>query len=155
VFDRERLVAAPREEVWPWLVQLGKRRAGWYLPHAVERLVPRARRGARAIDPRWQSLAPGQRIPDYGGRDEHLEVASIDPPAALVYRSQRRRALFSWALVLEARPGGATLVRLRFRGSLRSHGVRRAAIVAAAGLFDRVTSELMLAGLAERVEDSG
>jgi hypothetical protein len=25
-------VAAPPAAVWPWLVQLGKKQAGWYLP---------------------------------------------------------------------------------------------------------------------------
>src|ERR1700722_5204720 len=32
VMDRAFTVPGPVEQVWPWLVQLGKRRAGWYLP---------------------------------------------------------------------------------------------------------------------------
>jgi hypothetical protein len=32
VMDRAFTLTAPREAVWPWLVQLGKGRAGWYLP---------------------------------------------------------------------------------------------------------------------------
>jgi len=155
VLDRARAIAAPPEAIWPWLVQLGKGRAGWYLPRPVERLVPRARRGARTLDPRWQALEPGRRIPDYGGHDAHLEVVTVDPPAALVYRSRRRSAEFSWALVLEPRGARETVVRLRLRATLRSRGLRRAAIVALGGLFDRVTSELMLAGLAERVRAAG
>ena len=35
VFDRGRDIAAPPEAVWPWLLQLGKRRAGWYAPRSV------------------------------------------------------------------------------------------------------------------------
>ena len=31
VMDRAFTVAAPPAAVWPWLVQLGKKRAGWYL----------------------------------------------------------------------------------------------------------------------------
>jgi len=31
--DRGFTVDTAPEAVWPWLVQLGKRRAGWYLPH--------------------------------------------------------------------------------------------------------------------------
>ena len=30
--DRAFEVSAPPDVVWPWLVQLGKARAGWYLP---------------------------------------------------------------------------------------------------------------------------
>jgi len=35
------IVNAAPEHIWPWLVQLGKRRAGWYMPRKLERfLVP-------------------------------------------------------------------------------------------------------------------
>ena len=44
VMDRHLDLAGPVEEVWPWLEQLGKDRAGWYLPRAVERFVPPGRR---------------------------------------------------------------------------------------------------------------
>ncbi|HEX7299736.1 MAG TPA: SRPBCC family protein [Solirubrobacteraceae bacterium] len=150
-FDRSREIAAPPEAIWPWLVQLGKRRAGWYLPARVERLVPGGRRGAATIDPRWQTLAVGDRISDYGGRHETLEVALIDPPRALVYRSERRGAVFTWALVLRPAGVGRTDVHLRFRGRLRSTGWRRRALVLVGGIFDWATTELMLRGLDERV----
>lgn len=151
VFDRSRVIAAAPAQIWPWLVQLGKQRAGWYLPAALERAVPRSRRGARVLDPRWQRLSVGQRIPDYGGRRGYLEVAMLDPGRALVYRSERRGAVFSWALTLDALAPESTRVGLRFRGRVRSAGWRRRLIVAAGDLFDGVTSELMLRGLAERV----
>jgi hypothetical protein len=32
VMDRAFTVAAAPAAIWPWLVQLGKQRAGWYLP---------------------------------------------------------------------------------------------------------------------------
>jgi hypothetical protein len=37
VMDRAFDLAAPPEAVWPWFLQLGKKRAGWYLPRFVER----------------------------------------------------------------------------------------------------------------------
>jgi uncharacterized protein YndB with AHSA1/START domain len=151
VYDRARTIAAPPEEVWPWLVQLGKRRAGWYLPARAERLIPSGRRATWRLHTRWRGLKVGDRIPDYGGRDEELEVVRLDPPHALVYRSERRGATFSWALVLEPDGAGRTVVRLRFRGRLKSTGWRRRVIVAVGELFDWLTSELMLRGLAERV----
>ena len=138
-------------EIWPWLIQLGKRRAGWYLPRTVERLVPSGRRATRRVDPRWQVLGVGDRIPDYGGRDEYLEVARIDPGRALVYRSERRGAPFTWALLLEPQGPGQTVLRLRFRGRLRSTGWRRRAIVTAGDFFDWATGGLMVKGLRERL----
>lgn len=46
VMDRVLEFDAARETVWPWLVQLGKRRAGWYMPRSVEIFVPASRRAA-------------------------------------------------------------------------------------------------------------
>jgi hypothetical protein len=151
VFDRVAIIEAGGAEVWPWLMQLGKRRAGWYLPGRLERLLPPGRRAARRVDPRWQVLSVGERIPDYGGSDEYLEVARIDPGRALIYRSERKGAQFTWALLLEPHGPNATALRLRFRGRLRSTGWRRRAIVTAGGFFDWATGALMLAGLRERV----
>ena len=56
VMDRAFSLPAPPDDVWPWLVQLGKRRAGWYLPRWVERLVPPSRRGLRHLDPAYLDL---------------------------------------------------------------------------------------------------
>jgi len=63
VMDRAFTLEAPPEAVWPWVIQLGKQRAGWYLPRSVERFVPRRRRAARRLDVTWQSLVVGDVIP--------------------------------------------------------------------------------------------
>ncbi len=151
VFDRSRELAATPEEIWPWLVQLGKRRAGWYLPATVERFLPPSRRAARALDPGWLALRVGERIPDYGGPNAQLEVASFAVAQALVYRAERRGAPFSWALTLEPLAPGRTRAHLRFRGRLKSVGWRHRAIAWIGDQFDRITGELMLRGLEERV----
>lgn len=44
--DRAFALPGTPDVVWAWFVQLGKRRAGWYLPWAIERLLP-SRRSAR------------------------------------------------------------------------------------------------------------
>lgn len=31
VYDQTRLVQAPPEAVWPWILQVGKGRGGWYV----------------------------------------------------------------------------------------------------------------------------
>ena len=82
VMDRAFTVPGLPEQVWPWLVQLGKQRAGWYLPAGAERFLPRSRRGARTVNPAWLGLRPGDVIrsaagphgrrtgrPAHGGRD--------------------------------------------------------------------------------------
>lgn len=148
VMDRAFTVTAPPDEVWPWLVQLGKWRAGWYLPHGVERFVPRNRRAIRHLDPRWQGLAVGDVIPDYGGRDETFTAVEVTAPSALVYRSTRGRVKVTWAMALAPVADGGTRVRLR----LRLDPVRRVWLAESVGeLFDLLTIAGMAAGLEERV----
>ncbi|MGH2851458.1 MAG: hypothetical protein ACRDLP_12660, partial [Solirubrobacteraceae bacterium] len=147
------VIGADSSQVWPWLTQLGKRRAGWYLPRRVERLVPRSRRAARSILTEHQTLAIGDRVPDYGGRHEWLEVALIDPPLALVYRTERRGTPFSWALLLTPLGADRTVLHLRFRARLRSGGAQRRAITLFGDFADWATGALMVSGLRERLEE--
>jgi uncharacterized protein YndB with AHSA1/START domain len=153
VFDRSRTISAPADAVWPWLLQLGKHRAGWYMPCAIERLLPRRRRALRRLEDRWQGLKVGDRVPDYGGRNAHLEVARIEPPQLLLYRDQRRGAPFTWAISLTPRDDNQTDIRLRFRGRLRSAGLKRWILIEAGHAVDALSGELMLRGLEERARE--
>ena len=151
VMDRGFDLPAPPGQVWPWIVQLGKGRAGWYLPRSVERLVPPSRRAARTVQQRWQGLAVGEVIPDYGGSDATFEAVEVEPPGPagghLVYRSQRGRVHVSWAITLTpASPGTRVHLRLRL-GPVRR--VRLAETLG--GLFDALTIAGMAAGLRERL----
>ncbi len=161
VMDRERVLPAPARAVWPWIVQLGKDRAGWYMPRWVDWVfIPRHRRSLRRIDDRWQTLAPGAHIPDWGPGDPTFEVVSIDPPHALVYQSIRPRRprrgsarpdlVLSWALVLDDLPDGRSRLRIRLRTSQIGRRFQRAA-EAVADTVDRLTVALLCAGLRERV----
>jgi hypothetical protein len=149
VMDRAFDLPASPDEVWPWFVQLGKKRAGWYLPHSVERFVPPSRRALRRIEPALQQLRVGSVIPDWGGRHETFEVAIIEPPHALVHTTQRGRTLGSWAIVLTAYDeGAATHVQLR----LRLAPVKRIRLAMTAGeLLDASTIAGLAAGLRERL----
>jgi hypothetical protein len=147
VMDRAFPVAAPPEVVWPWLEQLGKGRAGWYLPRRVERAVPSSRRAIRHLDPSYGGLRVGDVIPDYGGRDETFTVAMTAAPSYLVHTSRRRRTDVSWAIVLTPE-GTGTRVHLRLRLGPVRH-VRVAEVVG--GWFDALTIAGLAAGLRERV----
>ena len=149
VMDRGFTLDATPEQVWPWLVQVGKGRAGWYFPRSVERFVPASRRGARRIVPELQHHEIGQVIADWGGRDATLTVTEVDPQRALVYRSQRGRVAFSWALVLT--PDGS---RTRVHSRVRLGPVRREWLAEhGGGTFDLLTIWGLAAGLQERLRD--
>lgn len=151
VMDRAFTVAGTPAAVWPWFVQLGKGRAGWYLPRAVERFTSPGRRGFRYIDSELQGLAVGDIIPDWGGKDATFTVAILEAPETLVHISTRGTVPLSWAITLTEDAAGSTRVHLR----LRLGNVKRQRLAElGGGFFDRLTIVGLAAGLRERIRDS-
>lgn len=161
VLDRATVLPAPAEHVWPWLVQLGKQRAGWYLPRSVERVIPPGRRGLRQIEPRWQSHDVGDRIPDWGPGSPLLELVDAQPPSTLVYLSLRDRAdgqrwpaepdaptvlRMSWVLHLSDLTGDRSRLHLRVRATAEGWLLRHLA-----DPLDTATVLGLFAGLRERL----
>ena len=71
-------IGAPPDQVWPWLVQLGGDRGGWY---SWDRLDNRGRPSAREIHPEWQDLAVGDYV-KYATRNGPVnawQVAALEP----------------------------------------------------------------------------
>jgi hypothetical protein len=171
VMDRAVTLPAPPERVWPWLVQLGKERAGWYLPGWLERAVPRGRRGLRFLDDDFQKLEPGDEVPDWGPGEPRFRAVIVDPPRALVYLTARDREnsyswpesgppyrdsvlVASWALILSpaAARDRAAGTRLHVRLRINQVGKRAPWLVARiGGLIDEAAVRPLFAGLAERL----
>jgi hypothetical protein len=164
VIERHLQLPAPPDEVWPWLEQLGKGRAGWYLPGVVERLLPTSRRALRHVDRRWLGLRVGDVIADWGPGDPTFELLEIQRPHHLVWWSERPRSprgraerppiRMTWALVLApgaVRGADGTHLHLRLRLDLG----RPAGPVATYGgdVVDALTVWLLGRGLAERLKE--
>lgn len=111
--DHAITIHAPASAIWPWLVQLGQDRAGFYSYDWLERAFGADIRNADRIHPEWQRRDVGDTVyatqPSYfGGRFGQLgwRVSAIEPERALV--------LERWgAFVL--RPIDATTTRLIIR----------------------------------------
>ncbi len=150
VMDRAFTLAAAPEEVWPWFMQLGKNRAGWYFPRWVELFILPRRRGLRHIDTSLQNLKVSKIIDDWGGKHGYFEVADLKPPKILVHKSTRGRLSMSWAIILCAE-GTGTRVHIR----LRMAPVKRVFLArAGGGLIDALTIVGLAAGLRERLSKS-
>jgi hypothetical protein len=74
-------IEASPEHVWPWLVQMGFGRAGWY---SYDRLDMRGK-SADGIMEAWQALAVGDIVPMHPGGG--FEVVTVEPGRTLVLRS--------------------------------------------------------------------
>lgn len=151
VMDRAFDLPAPPVVVWPWINQLGKDRAGWYLPARAEQFVPRRRRALRRIDESLQHLESGDVIPDWGGKSATFEIVTHQAPNLLVYRSTRGAMQLSWTIMLHPIPAGGTRMHLRPRMAGIKH--RRLAEIGG-GLVDLLTIAGLAAGLRERVARS-
>jgi len=152
VMDRAFTLPAPPDVVWPWVVQLGKRRAGWYFPALVERLVPPARRGLREVGSGHQQLAVGDVVPDWGGADATFTVLELAPARHLLYGSTRGRTHLTWCLRLTPVEGRTTRMQLRLRLAPVRH---RFVAHHVGGLVDQLTVMGLAAGLRERVRATG
>jgi len=89
--DHAITIHAPASAVWPWLVQLGQDRGGFYSYDWLERLMGDRIRNADRIHPEWQKLATGDLVRatqrDYlGGRlgDLGWRVVDVVPGRALI-----------------------------------------------------------------------
>jgi hypothetical protein len=160
VYNQTRVVKARANDIFPWVIQLGKGRGGWYLSKRWERWLPQSWRASSRIDSSFQDLAVGDHVPDYGGKDDYFDVVLIDRPHSLVYESVRYGTKFTWAILLHEKSSESeselveTVVHLRFRGGIAATGLKRKLILWGGGILDHITTAPMLAGLAERVEGS-
>ena len=115
VTTRAVTIDAQPEHIWPWLVQMGQDRAGFYTHNWVERLLRSGIPDVDEIHAEWQTLAVGDLMRtnhDIGGKPMGWPVAIVDPLCSLVVRSKNMPA-GSYAFVL--RPIDADRTRLLVR----------------------------------------
>jgi proline iminopeptidase len=116
-------IDAPPHRVWPWLVQLGGDRGGWY---SWDHLDNAGRPSAREVHPEWQNLAVGDYVKYWTRRHgpvDAWEVAALEPNRFLGLRAlsdlrgrpldpqqPRPRAYTEglWGFQLNELPGGRT-----------------------------------------------
>ena len=115
IATRSITISAPPSDVFPWLRQMGFRRAGWYSWDLIDNL---GRRSATEIHPEWQTLQSGDSVP---GGPIGFEATVVDAPSRLVLRLDgrgrlARRIRFTLAYELRADAVGTRLVtRVRSR----------------------------------------
>ena len=154
---------ATPEQIWPWLVQMGCRRAGFYSADLIDNA---GLRSSREIVPELQQLSVGEVIPATPEGTEGFEVLRIDPHRSLVlgglYDAAANTQLpfsatrperywhVTWAFALEPLTGHTTRLHVRARAAFPSTGRLHAAWIRPVHHF---MQREMLWHLVARVED--
>jgi len=145
VATRAVTVHAPAERIWPWLLQLGHTRAGWYSYDLVDNL---ARPSAASILGEFQDLGPGDLVPVSPDGQIGFRVAAMEPPLWMLWTDEAGRLSFAWSL--QPTEGGTRLItRIRMRYTWRWPLVLWEAVVDA-GDFPMMRQCML--GIRDRVE---
>jgi hypothetical protein len=128
-------IDAGPDRIWPWLVQMGCDRAGFY---SLDLLDNGGVRSAREIHPDLQHLDVGQVLPAAPGSDEGFEVLQLEPERFLVlgglFDVEGERQLpfadprpqrfwhVTWAFVLQPWNDGTTRLIARARAAASPDG---------------------------------
>ena len=122
-------IDAPPEDIWPWLLQLGQDRGGFYSYEVLENFIGCEIEGVFDIRPEWQSREVGDIVPLAPGVE--LVVGEIVQNRALVLMEDPTEVgptfpglpeHFSWAFVLIPASGGQTRLLTRERYSWGKDG---------------------------------
>lgn len=149
-------IRRPRAEVWPWLVQMGGGRAGWY---SYDRIDNDGKPSAERIVPELQHVEVGDVFPGKPGMREGFIVLSYQPERFLIlgWPSPDGTPVVTWAFVLEEAGPGRTRLVARVRVGEGYHapfGLPEWMSKTVVPLGHLVMQRKQLLGLARRVESA-
>jgi hypothetical protein len=127
--------------VWPWLVQIGQGRGGFYSYRWLENLAGCRMRNADRIQSEWQHREVGEQVPLHPAFG--LEVAAFEPGKAIVLKDWR-------PFVVEPVDENRTHVILRSRVPRRLSAVLYYFLTFEISHF--IMERRMLKGIKERAE---
>jgi len=140
-------IEANPDEIWPWIVQIGYRRAGFYSYDFLDNDgIPSAER----ILPEYQALEVGDLIPL--SKTASVRVAELDPPRSmvLVFEVAGAWANATWVWVLS--PEGASKTRLITRLRANPTGIRSRVFL---DLGEIIMMRKCMVGIKRRAEEGG
>ncbi|MCU0311710.1 MAG: hypothetical protein MUE36_12315 [Acidimicrobiales bacterium] len=157
-------VDASPGDVWPWLLQLGADRGGFYSYEALENLFGLGIHNRDVIVPEWQERAVGDLVLADAKGSGGWYVVEVVPREALVLkvadvkagrpvrRDEQLRWEFQWTFVVRPAPGGRSRLIVRERTGFDSRLTR--ALMAPIGVVSFVMTQRMLRGIKTCAERS-
>ena len=116
-YDHAITIDAPRAAIWPWLLQLGQGRGGFYSYELLENALGCKMKNVLEIQPALQTLALGDRVRLHAS-GFGPEVISIEPERSLVLGGppNAKGSQASWSFYLLDGVNGTTRLLERGRG---------------------------------------
>ena len=113
-------IHAPVSNVWPWLVQIGQTRGGFFSYTSLENIVGCHMSNADEIHPQWQEIKVGDRVWLHP-KAPTLPVAIVEPYRALVLggvpeEKHQGAMVGTWGFYLKERDKKTTRLIIRGRG---------------------------------------
>ena len=146
-------VKCSRQELWPWLIQMGADRAGWYSYDALDN---GGRHSAEEILREFQNPEVGAVFPALPGRRDGFVLIEQRPPNWLIlgWPSPSGGQVVTWAFVLDQVATGVTrlVVRVRASADYRFHRLPNAVGLWLARLVHFIMERKQLVEIARRAE---
>jgi len=110
-------VQAPPSRIWPWIVQIGFGKAGWYSYDLLDNF---GRPSAKQIIPEFQHLQAGDLVPMYQGigapEGVGMKVKAIEPERWILWWDDNTQdTTWTWALYPTDRQQTRLVTRVRMR----------------------------------------
>jgi hypothetical protein len=145
-------IAAPTEEVWPWVVQIGQGRGGFYSYDFLENLVGCDIHSVDRIVPQFQSFEPGEGLRLFPEAPP-IPLAVFEPDSTLVFAGRDEKETGnSWGFYLERIDESTTRLIARwhfdYKPSLRARILFNGLVEPISGVMQRK----MLLGIKRRAE---
>jgi len=136
-------IDAPPEDVWPWILQIGQDRGGFYSYTFLENLVGCRMKNVTRIIPEWQTVSVGDIVwfgtPEHFGGKARMVATIIEAERAMVLATpedwpaiqagERGRGP-TWAFILKPTSNGGTRLLTRTHGEARPGLRTRVALLA-------------------------
>lgn len=111
-FDATRVVTilALPEDIYPWIVQMGMGRAGWYSYDLLDNF---GRKSAETILPEYQEVHVGDVVPMSPDGKFGLWVESFETNKWIVWQDKNREVTWTWYIVPEEENQCRLITRIR------------------------------------------
>lgn len=139
-------IAAPPECIYPWLVQMGVGRAGWYSYDVLDNL---ARPSATVILPEHQQIEVGDVVPMSPDGKQGMRVLDFRPDSWLLWWDGVGDSTWAWSIQPAADGTSRLVSRVRMRYRWLSVSIVFGLLVE---FFDLVMMRRAMLGIAQRAE---